>query len=155
MKYRVTFRATAENLAKKLHVVKTSPTRGYITPPGYDGRSGYAGLMDARYTVEVPEEYTVMISFEWFHLMGPRYNIIDMYQRCEADYLKLFSSNDTGTVEQVWVHCGFNYIAADVYNRSVTLHFRTDSRLYQSGFKLRFSLHRWPDAPRKLSLIHI
>ena len=151
VKYRITFRATAENLAKKLHVVNTSPTRGYITPPGYDGRSGYAGLMDARYTVEVPEEYTVMISFEWFDFMGPSYNIIDMYQRCDSDYLKLFSSNDTGTEEQLWVHCGFNYIAPDVYNRSVTLHFRTDSRLYQSGFKMRFSLHRWTDAPRKLT----
>ena len=151
--FRISFVATKEHLAKELHVVKTSPTQGYVTPPGYDGRSGYAGLMDAgaMYTVEVPEKHTVMISFERFDF----YSIPTIYEEiaheCIQDYLMLFSSDDTGADVLVWTKCSVKYVPPEVFNRSISLRFITNSRGYRTGFKIRFSLHRAPHEPRLVS----
>ena len=146
---RVSYTATSEHLRKKLHVVKTSPTWGYVTPPGYDGRSGYAGLMDARYTVEVPEKHTVMISFEQFYLMEPSFDRLDN-SLC-LDYLKILSTDETTGAERAELFaCGNVYLVPDVYNQSLTLHFHTDMRFFRTGFKMRFSLHRRSSTPRKV-----
>ena len=147
---RVSFTATTEHLAKKLHVVKTSPTWGYVTPPGYDGRSGYAGLMDARYTVEVPENHAVMISFQQFYLTE---EVSDLQgnNMCE-DYVAILTSRGSSTESQIRTNvCGNTHPVPEVYNQSITLLFQTNSTGYRSGFKMRFSLHRWPDVPRKLT----
>ena len=141
----VRFRTTAEHLAKTLHVVKTSSTWGYITPPGYDGRFGYAGLMDARYTVKVPDNYKVMVSFEQFRLLPPT-----IYSRRNIsclDYFEILSVDKTGAERQELLVCGQDYKFPRLYHLSINVHFHTDRSGYRTGFKMRFSLYRWTDVP--------
>ena len=146
-KFKVSFTATTQNWRNLLHV-QASSAGGYVTNPGYDGTVGYAPFMNASCTVDVPQNHTLMVSFERFDLQSPLH-IAYNTPSCE-DSVMLLTGNERGTEKSIFLGCGTQYFPPDVYNRSLTVRFLSNVRYFATGFKMRFSLHRWPDVPRKM-----
>ena len=145
-RFRVIFNSTEELLLRKMKKVMTSPLAGYITLPGYNGRNSYAPFMSASEKISLPHDHVLMVSFESFLLQRPIPNF-----PC-FDWLDLFRVEDSGQKEtKLWRKCGSQYIAPQVYNLSLRIHFVSDRRVNNIGFKMKFSFHAYTQSPTKLA----
>ena len=135
------FQASEEPNFPTMHVHFDTNTSGYITSPGYDGVSFHQTFLDHSYTLRVPLQHVVMLSFSRFHL--------ESSDGCVDDYLSLYAVYDATNASLVWRKCGTAVIHTAVFYTSLLFHLHVETSR-RVGFKALFSFHHSHLAPRQL-----
>ena len=146
--FKIEFESFKEDVRKGLSVQFSTPQTGDISQWGYDGMKSYLCFTRASYTLHVPENHVVMLSFSRFHMLN-------FWSDCPTGKgLSLYSLNRTGGATLIFIKCGQpEIIPAEVYNSSLRFHFETGTNcpLGATGFKALFSFHPTSQTPQKLS----
>ena len=138
------FKVIPDHERPRLNVSYTSPYAGFVTSPGFDGYSHYPVHVLDNHTFQVPQNHTIMISFQQFDLHSPSNS-----SACNSDSVSLFVGTG-GDQSLVWRKCGLQSIFPEVFNRSITVVFFSDRNWSRTGFRMTFTIHEQRFSPRQL-----
>ncbi|KAK7093469.1 hypothetical protein V1264_007216 [Littorina saxatilis] len=132
-------------LRPRLEVKFTSPTTGYVQSPGWNGKTEYPNNFNDTAEVQVPVNYSVMVSFVEVNIEG--------HPSCGYDSLTLTfeDKEQANATTKTLVLCNDVDIPKPrVYHTDVmSVRFVTDGYVAISGFRLLFSFHHESQVPEK------
>ncbi|KAL8590308.1 hypothetical protein ACOMHN_006424 [Nucella lapillus] len=128
----------------QLQVLFNTPTTGYIQTPEWDGQTRYPPHLDTWTRLDVPTNFSVMISFLFFD--------IEVHTDCDYDRLTVqVKVNKTSNESLELIHCNNKpVLKPTVFHSNVLLfHFKSDESVEHLGFRLQFSFHDLSETPQK------